>query len=92
MTSKQRQFIGDMIRMRGIDFARIGMQIEVAGDLGTITGTTAMSGNLAVRFTNALKYGKGSHNCHPTWETRYFDKDGNVIANYRKGKSPDAPT
>ena len=34
--SKDKQFIADMIRCRGIDFARIGMMVEVYGDLGLL--------------------------------------------------------
>jgi hypothetical protein len=89
--SKASQFIADMIRCRGMDWVRIGMQIEVAGDMGTIVGMNS-SANLDVVFTNRLKYGKGSSNCHPWWETRYFDKDGNVIKNYRRDAGTVATT
>lgn len=85
--SKADQFIADMKRCRGIDFARIGMQVEVAGHIGTIVGMNS-SANLDVRFVNELKFGKGVSNCHPTWETRYFDADGNVIADYRRDANP----
>lgn len=81
--SKADQFVADMKRCRGIDFARIGMQVEVDGDLGTIVGMNS-SANLDVKFVNQLKYGKQAHNCHPTWETRYFDAAGMVIADYRR--------
>lgn len=85
--SKAEQFIADMMRTRGMDWVRIGMQIEIAGDLGTIVGMNS-SANLDVRFTNELKYGKGTSNCHPWWETRYFDKNGVVIKDYRRGTMP----
>lgn len=81
--TKVEQFIEDMTRLRGIDFARIGMQIEVSGDMGTIKGLNS-SANLDVVFANQAKYGKHAHNCHPTWETRYFNERGEVIADYRK--------
>ncbi|UPY96239.1 hypothetical protein [Pectobacterium sp. 21LCBS03] len=81
MTKKEKQFIDDMIRCRGIDFARIGMMVEVYGDIGTITGMNG-SANLDVVFTNQLKYGKHAHNCHPTDRVKYFDADGKVIADY----------
>lgn len=83
--SKAGQFVADMKRCRGIDFARIGMQVEVDGNMGTIVGMNR-SANLDVRFVNELKYGKGVQNCHPTWETRYFDAAGNVIADYRQNR------
>lgn len=88
--TKSEQFVADMKRCRGIDFARIGMQVEVDGDIGTIVGMNS-SANLDVKFANQAKYGKHAHNCHPTWETRYFDADGQVIADYRKNNIA-APT
>ncbi|WP_432701999.1 hypothetical protein [Lysinibacillus sphaericus] len=64
---------------RGISFAYQGMKIEVAGQLGTIVGAND-SCNLQVVMDGEWTAG----NCHPWWETRYFDKDGNVITDYRK--------
>jgi hypothetical protein len=84
---KADQFIADMKRCRGIEFARIGMQVEVDGDMGTIVGMNS-SANLDVVFVNQLKYGKGKHNCHPTWEICYFGADGKIIADYRKKAAP----
>lgn len=77
-----QKFIEDMVRMRGMDWVRLGMQVEVDGKPGTIRGTHGA--NLAVVF-------KGQHyrsNCHPTWETRYFNTRGEVIANYRADAKP----
>lgn len=62
------------------------MQIEVDGDVGTIVGMNS-SANLDVVFANHAKYGKHKHNCHPTWETRYFDASGKVVADYRATKN-----
>lgn len=84
--TKAEQFIADMKRHRGIDFAKIGMQVEVDGDIGTIVGMND-SANLDVTFANQQRYGKHKHNCHPTWETRYFDADGSVLADYRVSKT-----
>jgi hypothetical protein len=81
--SKDQQFIDDMIRYRGIDFARIGMMVEVYGEIGTIIGMGA-SANLEVVFANQLKYSKHPAGCHPNDEVRYFDKSGAVIADYTK--------
>jgi len=47
--TKQEQFVSDMIRCRGIAFARLGMQVEVAGDFGTIVGMNS-GANLDVSF------------------------------------------
>ena len=81
--TKAEQFVTEMTRQRGMDFARIGMQVEVSGDIGTIQGMNS-SANLDVKFANEAKMGKHAHNCHPTWEIRYFDEHGGVIADYRK--------
>lgn len=89
--NKSEQFIADMKRTRGIDFARIGMMVEVNGDIGTIKGMNS-GANLDVVFANQVKKGNYVHNCHPTWETRYFDAAGTVVADYRKSKpAGDAP-
>ena len=82
MTKKEKQFIEEMKRCRNIDFAQLGMMIEVNGSIGTIVGMNP-SANLNVVFANQQKYGKHAHNCHPTWETRYFGSNGKVIADYR---------
>ncbi|ELG7184017.1 TPA: hypothetical protein ACP3ZG_000568 [Pseudomonas aeruginosa] len=79
--SKAERFIADMIKHRGIEFARIGMMVEVDGNIGTIEGMNS-SANLDVRFTNRLKLGKHVHNCHPTWKVKYFDQDGKVLAHF----------
>lgn len=79
--SKAERFIADMIKHRDIEFARIGMMVEVDGDLGTIEGMNN-SANLDVRFTNRLKYGNHVHNCHPTWKVKYFDQEGKMIAHF----------
>lgn len=81
MKTKAQQFQADMIRCRGIEFARLGMMVDVDGDLGTIVGMNS-SANLDVRFANQLKYGKHVHNCHPTWKVKYFDEAGAVIAHF----------
>ncbi|WP_194289208.1 hypothetical protein [Pseudomonas helleri] len=47
--SKAEQFREEMIRCRGIEFARLGMMVEINGDMGTIEGMNG-SANLDVRF------------------------------------------
>lgn len=83
--TKAERFIDDMITGRGIEFARIGMAVEVDGGMGTIEGMNS-SANLNVRFTNQLKYGKHLHNCHPTWNVKYYDAEGKVIAHFDDSK------
>ncbi|MBX8557162.1 hypothetical protein K5D56_26500 [Pseudomonas cichorii] len=81
VSSKAQWFQEDMMRCRGIEFARLGMMVEVDGDMGTIQGMNT-SANLDVLFTNQLKHGKRSHNCHPTWKVKYFDESGTLIAHF----------
>lgn len=83
MTKRERQFIADMSRCRGMDWVRLGMMVEVDGEIGTIKGMND-SANLDIVFANQLKMGSGEHNCHPQWDICYFNTDGNIIADYRK--------
>jgi hypothetical protein len=78
--AQQQAFIEEMKRVRGLDFPRLGMKVEMDGKRGTITGT--MNGNLAVTFDDQKTHGKKPRNVHPTWRTKYFNDDGVVIAEY----------
>jgi len=89
MTKKEKQFIEDIQRCRGLSFPRLGMMVEVDGEPGTIVGMNS-SCNLDVKFTNTLKMGKGKHNCHPTWSIKYFDEKGEAIA-YYPGREVETP-
>lgn len=79
--TKAEQFQAEMLRVRGIEFARLGMMVEVNGHMGTIEGMNG-NANLDVRYTNQLKHGPRLHNCHPTWNVKYFDEAGIVIAHF----------
>lgn len=79
--TKAQTFQDEMQRLRGIDFAFIGMQIEMDGDIGTIVGMNVRA-NLDVTFANQAKYGKHKHNVHPTWRMKYFDATGALIAHF----------
>lgn len=80
LTAKEQHFIEEMERVRGIEFARIGMQVEMDGDIGTIAGTR--NGNLTVTFANQAAHGAKPRNVHPTWRMKYFDAAGVVIAEF----------
>ena len=82
---KSHKAIQDLIRCRGESwgFVKIGMLVEVSGDMGTIVGING-SANLDVVFANQLKYGTQKYNCHPTCEVKYFAADGSVLADYSK--------
>ena len=64
---------------RNMQFIKRGMRVEVDGRMGKVTSGNS-SGNINVLF-DELKY---PLNCHPQWKTCYYDKEGNVIADYRK--------
>lgn len=83
MTKKEKEFIRDMTRIRGMDFVRLGMLVQVHGQYGTIVGMND-SANLDVVFANKLKMGSHKHNCHPWDEVVYYDRDGIIIKDYRK--------
>lgn len=75
--NEAEQFQEDMIRCRGIEFARLGMKVEVNGKEGTIQGMNA-NANLNVLFPGQA----GVRNCHPTWKVKYFNEQGEVIADF----------
>jgi hypothetical protein len=70
-----------MAKMRGIEFAYLGMKVSVCGQMGTIVGSNR-SLNLNVVYDG--QYNKD--NCHPWYETVYYDRKGNVVADYREKK------
>ena len=72
----RKESFQNMITARGIEFAKIGMTVEVDGKKGKIAGNHGH--NLLVRYK---KYGK-AYNCHPWWRVKYFDKSGNLIKEY----------
>ncbi|MBG9693262.1 hypothetical protein ABD91_21230 [Lysinibacillus sphaericus] len=62
---------------RCMPFLKRSMRVEVDGKMGVVTSGNS-SGNINVRF-DGQKY---TENCHPHWRTRYFDKLGNIVADY----------
>ena len=83
--SKLSDWFGDfqqfteVCRKRNVDFARLGMTIDVDGKKGWIVGANNYC-NLEVLFEQNV----GPQNCHPTWETTYYDKKGNIIREFKK--------
>lgn len=75
--NEAEQFEEGMIRCRGIEFARLGMKVEVSGVEGTIQGMNA-SANLNVLFPGQASV----RNCHPTWNVKYFNEQGQLIAHF----------
>ena len=74
----------DFIRvceMRGIPFADLGMSVDVNGKNGRLVGVNC-SANIDVLFE-----GTGHIlNCHPTWETTFYDDKGSVVMNFKERK------
>lgn len=64
---------------RGMPWIKRGMVVEVSGRRGVVTSGGSL-GNVNVRFDGS----KRISNCHPHWETVYYDESGNIVADYRK--------
>jgi hypothetical protein len=64
---------------RCMPFVKRGMRVEHTydGRKGRVSGANS-SANLNITF-DGKSY---SENCHPKWMMKYFDADGNVIADY----------
>lgn len=69
-------------KVRGLDFAFMGMRVLACGKMGCIVGGNESS-NLDVVFDG--EYHK--INCHPYYEIVYYDKVGNIVADYREEHS-----
>lgn len=81
---RPEQFFGEidtfnkMCKNRNIEFAYQGMIVDVAGKKGWIVGSNSHM-NLDVLFEGSTHIS----NCHPTWETTYYDKQMNVIKDFK---------
>jgi hypothetical protein len=71
----------DICERRGMEFVRMGMTIDVAGKKGIVVG-----GNSSLNFNVIMEGTTHAQNCHPTWETTYYDKQMNVIKDFKKPK------
>src|ERR1700730_4949566 len=70
---------------RGMLFLRRGMAVD--GKRGVVTGgNTAMT--IQVRFQGQ----RHSCNCHPTWETTYYGRDGTIMAEYKQQAQSPSPS
>ncbi|MED2737729.1 hypothetical protein [Bacillus toyonensis] len=67
-----------MCEKRHIPFCYQGMRIEVCGKPGTVVGSTSGL-NLQVVFDGNQWV---TSNCHPYYETTYYDANGIVVADY----------
>ncbi len=79
ISEEELEKFNNVIERRGIEFAKIGMKISVGGKFGVVIGANS-SMNLDVDFS-----GDGvKSNCHPTWETIYYDRNNDIIKNFCK--------
>lgn len=62
---------------RCVPFARIGMRVEVSGKSGVIAGK-----NSSASFDILFDGHDAPMNCHPNWDIKYFDSEGNLLAEY----------
>lgn len=69
-------------RKRNIEFAQLGMKVDVTGKTGVIIGSNS-SANLNVLFDGEDDY----QNVHPYWEITYYDKKGNIIKCFKESKA-----
>ncbi|MFI8709967.1 hypothetical protein ACIGHG_23645 [Bacillus sp. NPDC077411] len=68
-----------MCKRRKILFAHLGMRVQVVGKMGYIVGS--YKENLYVVFDGTPK----RFNVNPCWEIAYYDQNGNIIKDFRKG-------
>jgi hypothetical protein len=69
-------------KSRNIEFAYLGMEVDVCGKRGVI-----VAGNSGLNLNVLFNYGTKQQyidNCHPWYETVYYDVKGNVLADYRE--------
>lgn len=64
---------------RSMDFLKRGLTVVVNGKTGVV-----VSGNDSLNINVRFEGNSYSQNCHPKWETCYYDKNGEIIADYRK--------
>ena len=70
---------------RNIQFAYLGMEVEVCNKKGFIVGgNSALNLDVIFNFDTSQQY---ISNCHPWYETVYYDNKGNVLADYREKKT-----
>jgi len=62
---------------RDIEFAHLGMKVEVNGKPGVIVGS-----NRSLNLDVCLEGEHWRSNCHPWWRVKYFDNKGDLIKEY----------
>lgn len=68
------------VERQGLPFVRCGMKVEIDGSKAIITRKSG------AYFRAYFLDHKCEGNFHPTWKTKYFDKDGKLIYDSEKEK------
>ncbi len=83
--SKTSDWFGDsemfkrICKSRNIEFAYQGMSIDVDGQKGIIVGGNSHN-NLDVLMDGKMHI----ENCHPSWETTFYNKEMNIVKDFKK--------
>ncbi|MED1406942.1 hypothetical protein P4U07_30115 [Bacillus mycoides] len=77
--SKEKDFLR-MCKYRKIEFAYMGMRVEIAGKMATIVGNHKT--DLLVLYDGLTRESKAD----ARWEIAYFDEMGAIVRDYRKAK------
>ncbi|MGQ7108377.1 hypothetical protein ACUN13_29560 [Bacillus cereus group sp. Bce041] len=77
--SKEKDFLR-MCKFRKIEFAYMGMRVEIAGKMATIVGNHKT--DLLVVYDGMSHESKAD----PRWEIIYFGENGEVVRDWRKAK------
>ncbi|HDR6825809.1 TPA: hypothetical protein QCV86_003000 [Bacillus thuringiensis] len=77
--SKEKDFLR-MCKFRKIDFAYMGMRVEIAGQMATIVGNHKT--DLLVVYDGMPYVSKAD----PRWEIVYFGQNGEIVKDCRKAK------
>ncbi len=73
------QWLEQVRKKRHLPFLWCGLVVDVDGARGVAT-----RGNSSLNIQVSSSGEKHSYNCHPTWETTYYDRNGNIIADYKR--------
>ncbi|TSI19934.1 hypothetical protein FOT98_08940 [Bacillus sp. HY001] len=76
---KEKNFLR-MCKFRKVEFARMGMRVQIAGKMATIVGNH--KSDLLVIYDGFSYESKAD----PRWQIVYFDEAGAVVKDFRKGK------
>jgi hypothetical protein len=77
-----KELFDRMCKHRFIEFAYMGMTVDVDGEKGIIVGSNS-SMNLNVLFPERT----GVENCHPHWQTTYYNNNGEIIKCFKEERT-----